>query len=231
MTDNAFTALLSPSTTNSAPDVESWEGSPTAHGDIDWGMNDSHKHDKTEPLAQESWSKPAGDSDSCCCLLSSISFLEKLVSKSSSCGNRIDLFLAEFRSALETLAVFIACQKCEGRVEQNKLLAMATRQISIICEKVAICCKTLHNSSCSDKKPTQSESQPVDIFVSKYRVNNRERMHLIKSLVGLQISEFQNHLSTIKSRYRNRLNQGQQPQALIEAEANIKSAQAALGSC
>lgn len=115
------------------------------------------------------------------------------------------------------------------------LLAMAARQISVICGKTANCYKAMHQCGLGDTNSSQQKPElyastgPVDISVSTYCVNRRERLYLLESLVTLQIVEFQQHLNKIKSRYRNRSNQGQ-TEVLIEAENNIKLAQVAISS-
>jgi hypothetical protein len=235
--DSSLTSLLSPSRTDSAGDLESWEGPHMAHGDISWTNANGHGTVglTSEPLSLEPWGKTRTESDSCCCLRSSIAFLERLVSRSASLENRIDLLLADVRNSIETLAIFMACRRCAARAEQNMLLAMAARQISVICGKTANCCRAMHlrglgDTNSSQQKPELDASvDPVDISVSTYRVNRRERLHLLESLVTLQIVEFQQHINTIKCRYRNRPNQGQ-AEALIKAENHIKLAQVAISS-
>lgn len=236
--DTSFTSLLSLSATDSPGDVESWVGPHTAHSDIAWAMNaDGHGTvgSTPEPLSLEPWGKTRTESDSCCCLLNSISFLERLASRSASRDNRIDLLLADVRNCIETLAIFIACERCAARVEQSMLLAMAARQISVICGKTANCYKAMHLCGLGDTNSSQQKPElyasagPVDISVSTYRVNRRERLYLLEILVTLQIVEFQRHLNKIKARYRNRSNQGQ-TEVLVEAENNIKLAQVAISS-
>jgi hypothetical protein len=115
------------------------------------------------------------------------------------------------------------------------LLAMAARQIGAICSRMANCCKAMHRSNPSDTSSSQHGSEPapspipVDISVATYRVNRRERLHLLGSLVALQIMDFQRQINTIKSRYRNRPNKGQ-VEALSEAENYVKLAQVSLSS-
>ncbi|KXX75272.1 hypothetical protein MMYC01_208636 [Madurella mycetomatis] len=236
--DTSLASLLSPSATDSAGDLESWDGPHTAHGDMAWAMNaDGHGTggSTSEPLSLEPWGKTRTESNSCCCLLSSVSFLERLASRSASRGDRIDLLLADVRNSIETLAMFMACERCAARVEQNTLLAMAARQISVICEKMANYYRAMRLCGLGDPNSSQQKPEldasagPVDISVSTYRVNRREGLHLLESLVTLQIVEFQQHINTIKSRYRNRPNQGQ-AEALIEAENHIKLAQVAIRS-
>jgi hypothetical protein len=236
--DMSLTSLLSPSAPDSAGDLEPWEGPHTAHDDIAGAMNaDGHgtAGSTSEPLSPEPGGKTRTESDSCCCLLSSISFLERLVSRSASRENRIDLLLADVRNSIETFTIFMACERCAARVEQNLLLAMAARQISVICGKTANCYKAMHLCGLGDTNSSQQKSEldasagPVDISVSTYRVTRRERLHLLKALVTLQIVELQQHISTIKSRHRNQPNQGQ-AEALIEAENHIKLAQVAISS-
>lgn len=189
----------------------------------------------SEPLSLEPWGKTRTESNSCCCLLSSVSFLERLASRSASRETRIDLLLADVRNSIETLAIFMACEKCATRVEQNTLLAMAARQISVTCGKMANYYKAMRLCGLDDTNSSQQKLEldasagSVDISVSTYRANRREGLHLLESLVTLQIVEFQQHINTIKSRYRHRPNQGQ-AEALIEAENHIKSAQVAIRS-
>jgi hypothetical protein len=77
------------------------------------------------------------------------------------------------------------------------LLAMAARQIGVICGRMANCCKAMHQGSLSDTGSSQWGSEPVpcpipvDVAVAKYRVNRREKLHLLRSLVALQIMDFQ----------------------------------------
>lgn len=69
-----------------------------------------------------------------------------------------------------------------------------------------------------------------DILVSTYRVNRRESLHLLKSLLCLQIVDFQNQVSTLKSQYRNPPNEGQ-AEAFRDVENHIRLAQSALDEC
>ena len=201
-------------------------------GEITWAINIDEYDTASpilEPLPLEPWDKPRIESGRCSCLLTSISFLERLVSKSASRENRIDLLLADVRNSIETLAIFIACKTCADQVEPNMLLAMAARQISLICEKMSNCYKGMRMSALGDPSALQRRPEPdapagpVEISVSTYRVNRRESLHLVKSLVTLQITELQKHINTIKSRNHKRTNQGQ-IEALVEAENCIKLA-------
>jgi hypothetical protein len=167
-------------------------------------------------------------SDSCSCQARSISLLERLVSKVASGENRIDVLLADVRNSIATLAIFMACTRCTSRDEQNMLLAMAARQISIICAQMASCFKSLHQSG-AEAAQTQADLDAsigtVDIFVSTYRVSRRERLHLLKSLVTLQTIELQQHLDAIKARC------GPAGHAFVtEAEKQVTTAQAAIRS-
>ena len=213
------------------------------HGDSSEAMN-ANGNDTVgmtlESLSLEPWSKMGTDSSSCRCLLSTIIFLERLVSKSASHETRIDLLLADVRKAIETLATFVSCERCAARVEQCMLLAMAARQLSIICGKTADCYRAMHllefgeldsdDLNLSRLSPKfDASTDTVDISVSTYRVNRRERLHLLKSLVALQIAECQQHINKIKSRNRNWSDQGQ-AEALIEAENHIKSARVTISS-
>ncbi|KAL9014607.1 MAG: hypothetical protein Q9173_000736 [Seirophora scorigena] len=233
------TSLLSLAAPDSADDLGSCEGPHTVHGGIPRAMNPDELEtigSASDPLSLEPWGKTRPESDSCRCLLESISFLERMASRSASRENRIDLFLAEVRNCLETWAILNACERCAARAEHNTLLAMAARQISVICRKMANCYKAMYlcglgdtNKSSQQKPELYIPAGPVDIFVSTYRVNRRESLHLLESLVTLQIVEFQQHLNTIKTRHRNRPDQGQ-AEALIEAENHIKLAKIAISS-
>lgn len=247
--ETSLTSLLNLTATDSAGELKPWERPHTTHDDMAWAM-DTDGHDRigstSEPPSLEPWHRKRTESDGCSCLLNSISFLERLASKSASREDRIDLLLAEVRNCIESLALFIACERCAARIEHNMLLAMAARQISVIIGKTANCYKTVHacgrrrrgdDSTTTKSSPPLPElysaaaaaAGPVDIAVSTYRVNRRERLHLLESLVTLQIAEFQQHLDTIKARYRNRPKQGQ-PEALGEAEDQIRLAQNAVSS-
>ncbi|KAJ5128609.1 hypothetical protein N7448_002325 [Penicillium atrosanguineum] len=235
--DMSLVSLLRPSTTASAGDSAHWQGPHMAHDDISWATAvDGHGTvgPTSEPLSREPWGKTRTESDSCC-LLSSVSFLSRLSSRTASRENRIDLLLADVRNSIETLAIFISCERCAARVEQNMLLAMAARQIGAICGKMANCCKAMHRCGLSDTDSSQQKPEfvaspvPIDISVSTYRVSRRERLHLLESLVTLQIMDFQRHINTIKSRYRNRPNKGQ-AEALNEAENYVKLAQVSISN-
>ncbi|KAM5506988.1 hypothetical protein McanMca71_001893 [Microsporum canis] len=203
--DMTLTPLPRPSATDRAGDVESLERGQAVHVNAD------------------------GDG---CCLLSSISFLNRLVSRSASCENRIDLLLADVRSSIETLATFMLCERCASRVEHDMLIAMTARQISVICGMMANCYRTMYlravdSNTLSSEPEVDVAAGAVDVFVSTYRVNLRERLHLLESLVSLQLVEFQQHIDTIKTRHRSRPDQGQ-AETLIEAEDHIKLAQLAI---
>lgn len=90
---------------------------------------------------------------------------------------------------------------------------------------------SLGDANSSQQRPELDASAgSVDISVSTYRINRREWLHLLKCLVTLQIVEFQQHINTIKSRHRNRPDQGQ-AEDLIEAENHINLARVAVSSC
>ncbi|RAK90833.1 hypothetical protein BO79DRAFT_226611 [Aspergillus costaricaensis CBS 115574] len=201
---------------SSTGDAECWQGVYLSQDDIVWTTT-TGVHVKmgliSEMLPVEPLGETRTESDNCC-LLNSVSFLERLSSKSSSREDRLDLLLADLRNSIETLAVFISCDRCATREEQNMLLAMAARQIGVICGRMANCCKAMHQ---------------VDVSVATYRANRREKLHLLCSLVALQILDFQRQINIIKSRYRNRPNKGQL-EALSEAENYVKLAQVLLSS-
>ncbi|KAL3486091.1 hypothetical protein BJX62DRAFT_229028 [Aspergillus germanicus] len=235
--DSSFASLLGPSNIVSAGDAECWQGVHLGQDDIVWATTADGNgtiESTSEPLPLEPLGKTHTESGSCC-LLSSVSFLERLSSKSSSREDRLDLLLGELRNSIETLAGFISCDRCAARIEQNMLLAMAARQIGGICGRMANCCKAMHRSNISDTSSSQHGNEPapspipVDISVATYRVNRREKLHLLESLVALQIMDFQRQINTIKSRYRNRPNKGQ-VEALSEAENYVKLAQVSLSS-
>jgi hypothetical protein len=179
-------------------------------------------------MSLEPLGKVQTGSDSCSCQARSISLLERLVSKAASRENRIDVLLADVRNSIATLAIFMACTRCASRDEQNMLLAMAARQISIICAQMANCFKSLQQSG-AEAPQTQADLDasigPVDIFVSTYRVSRRERLHMLKSLVTLQTIELQQHLDAIKARC------GPAGQVFVtEAEKQVTTAQTAIRS-
>ncbi|CRG84254.1 hypothetical protein PISL3812_01563 [Talaromyces islandicus] len=196
--DTSLTSLLDLSATDSAGDLKSWgKESETAQVDATFDGHGS-VGSTLKPLSLEPRGEMHTEFDSCCCLLSSISFLERLVFRSASRENRIDLLLAEVRNSIETLAICMACERCAARAEQNMLLAMVARQISVIFRKTAECYKDMHlcshgDTSISQQEPALDASSigNVDISVPTYRVNRRERLHLLRSLITLQIVEFQ----------------------------------------
>jgi hypothetical protein len=198
-------------------DSECWQGVHLGQDNIVWATA-TDSHDIVGSTLDSPLLEPLGkthtESDNCC-LLSSVSFLESLSSKSSSREDRLDLLLADLRNSIETLAVLLSCDRCASRVERNMLLAKAARQIGAICGRMANCCKAMHQGSVSNPNSSQLGSEPppspipVDISVATYRVNRRESLHLLGSLVALQIMDFQRQINTIKSRYRNRPNKGQ----------------------
>lgn len=214
----------------------------TPHGESAWSMHTDGgaKMSPTShlgPLDAEA-SRLRTGSGSCCCLLRAISFLEKLISRSNSRSKSISVLLTDVRTSVDRLAVFIKCERCTSRVEQNAVFAMVVRQISFICGKTAAYYKDMEQNSSADTDQTSAISQkselefsstlsasPLDIFVSTYRVNTREKLHLLRSLVTLQIAEIQQHINTIRTRC---LKQPDQDQAkiLIEAESHIKLARA-----
>jgi hypothetical protein len=98
--------------------------------------------------------------------------------------NRIDLLLTYSRNAIETLSIFMTCKFCATSVEQNMLIAMIMRQISLICGKTANCYKAmhLHNSTSNTNSSSRQQSEldgsiGIDILVSSYRVTRQEMLH------------------------------------------------------
>ncbi|KAI8946058.1 hypothetical protein F4801DRAFT_566047 [Xylaria longipes] len=239
-----LTSSGDPSPTDGVDELELWEESRmTPDSDMSWTMSaDGHSTAGRSPeaLPLEPWDKTRPKPGSCRCLLSSISFLDRLVSRAASCESRMDRLLGDVREAIEALTKFMACERCVGQVELNIVLAMAARQISVICGKVANGYKALHMMASAGDKSSSRESQQrpglegsaspvVEISVSTYRVNQRERLCLLKSLVTLQIAELQQHINTMAWQYRNRPNPGQAG-ALREAKKQIKLAQMAISS-
>ncbi|KAL4888147.1 hypothetical protein BDV59DRAFT_189188 [Aspergillus ambiguus] len=236
--DTSLPSIYSPSATDSAGELEPWDGPHAAHGDITWTMNSdgSGPGDTTSDLLSLGHgTETSNDFDFCRCLRHSISFLERLISRSAVRENRIDILLTGVRNSIETLAILMACERCTAGLEQNALLAMAIRQISVICGKAADCYKNLYLCGISDKNSFQQETElgvsvnRVDISVLTYRANCRERLHILKSLVGFQIAEIQQHINTFKSRCRNRPSPSQ-AEALMEAEKHIRLAKVAISS-
>ncbi|PYH67863.1 uncharacterized protein BO88DRAFT_464623 [Aspergillus vadensis CBS 113365] len=234
----SFASLLGPSNSSSTGDAECWQDVYLSQDDIVW-MTTTDVHATVGSISKTLPVEPLGEtrteSDNCC-LLSSVSFLERLSSKGSSREDCLDLLLADLRNSIETLAVFISCDRCATRVEQNMLLAMAARQIGVICGRMANCCKAIHQGSLSETGSSQRGSEPVpcpipvNVSVATYCVNRREKLHLLGSLVALQIMDFQRQINIIKSQqYRNRPNKGQ-VEALSEAENHVKLAQVSLSS-
>lgn len=182
-TDKSLTSLLRPSDMNSSGELESWETSQPVDDGMTWEMDPDEHGTLTlipESLSHELLSKSGPKPDSCCCLLSAMSFLERLTSIFASQENRIDLLLADVRNSIETLSSFISCEACAARVEQNMLLAMAARQISVLCGKTANCYRAMHLCGRGDSTSSQQKVElgastgPIDISVSTYRATRRE---------------------------------------------------------
>lgn len=184
-----------------------------------------------EPSSAASWSERRRTSETCPCLVSSISFLEKLVSKSAACEGRINTLLGEVRQSMDTMARFIECERCEARVEQSMLLAMATRQIGMLCKKLADSYREIKGRQASARVSSQKtdEAQSEDVSILGYRASQREKMYLVKGLVTLQLADFQRVISAVKARYRQRPDQAQ-VDALTEAEAQLELAHAVVNT-
>lgn len=113
--DTSLTSLLNLAAPESAGDLKPGERAHTTHDDMAWAMNADGQDtvgSTSDPWSLEPWHKKRTESDGCRCLLNSISFLERLASRSASREDRIDLLLAEVRNCIETLALFIACERC-----------------------------------------------------------------------------------------------------------------------
>ncbi|KAL2069221.1 hypothetical protein VTL71DRAFT_15559 [Oculimacula yallundae] len=222
-------SLLSPPATNSAVEMQ-----PHSKNDEHvWAPINSGEYytpisstsDTNSPDQEQS--RPSTAPENCTCLLSAMSFLERLVCKSAIHNRRIDHLLADARSAIDNLSSFIACKRCVSRVEQTMLLAMTARQISSICGELASCYKTMLRGNAKQTPELEAYGGLVDMSVASYRVSRRENLHLLKSLVTFQFGEFQQQINTLKSRNRHRPNQGQ-AEALVEAENQIRSAQVSI---
>lgn len=237
----ADTSLFSPSIMDGAGDFNPQDSPCAASGETIWTPINAVEYSTVGPCSELQSLGPRANppassesSDSCNCLLSAMSFLEKLVSKHSSSEDRMDWLLAQVRNATETFAVFVGCERCVARAEQKMLLAMAARQISILCRKMAGCYEAMRRCSRGDASSPQytpleldASAGSVNISVSTYRVSRRESLYLLKSLISFQLAEFQQHIDTLKLRNRNRPNQGQE-EALTEAEMQVRSAQMAI---
>jgi hypothetical protein len=231
--DPSLTLLLDHSS-----NLEPLHISPTAQDDIAWTINSEELdtiYRAQELTSLDCWDSSPTQSAGCHCLLSSLSFLEKLTSRPLTDEHRIDLLLSDVRVSIETLSKFVACASCATRVEQNLLLAMAARQLSVICATTANRYKAMRLGGLGE---TNSAQQPTecsgsadcpDISVWTYRPNQREGLHLLASLVSFHTAELQQQIDTIKSRYRNPPNAGQ-AEALMAAEEHVKLAQMTVNS-
>jgi hypothetical protein len=201
------------------------------NANIPWTLDSVTTPTTWEPLAlaPRGSTEPESSSD-CGCLLRSMTFLERLAARSGSREYRIDLLLSHLRSAIETFATFIACKPCTTSVEQNMLLVMAVRQISLTCTTAANCYKAMHRDQNSNnvdpslqQKPDTDDTDCVDILVSSYRVNRQEKLYVLESLITVQIQDFQHELDEFKKRYLDQHNQCQ-AKILSEAESQIRKA-------
>ncbi|KAI6777556.1 uncharacterized protein J7T54_005258 [Emericellopsis cladophorae] len=238
-----LSSVLNPAGIESTSDQDFWEEIHTTHGD---DMALAMRADESaatavslsEPLSLETGGgEMRAESNSCSCLLSSISFLGKLPSMFTSPENRIDLKLAEIRTSMDKLANLTTCDKCTQHAELTMVLIMAVQQISVNCWKLAKCYKSIrlrplggvddNSSPGHGQREAEHDASctacPVGISVSTYRVNRREGQILLKILVDLQLVEFQQHVHKIKSRCRHNLHQGD-GEALADTERYMKRA-------
>lgn len=235
-------------------------GSTLTEGTIDSGPLDMQLPDTTMTWATDSGTSmdttykplalasPGNKSEiggsSCHCLLLSITFLECLASDSVSRENRMDTLLAGFSEAMEKLNVFLGCKCCATSLEQNILLSKVVRQIILICAKTANSFKALYlhhnnakhnntNWSLQEKIGRDDSSAAfcsVNFLVSSYRVNSREMLLLLDSLVTLQLNEFQRHINKLEERSRSHLHPGLAG-ALKETEEYLQRAKETIRIC
>ncbi|KAL2760689.1 hypothetical protein ACRALDRAFT_1066833 [Sodiomyces alcalophilus JCM 7366] len=93
-------------------------------------------------------SSPGG---SCRCLYLTARLLEDLGAKSAkSDPTSMDVQLGDFRDSLRQITAILECQKCLRRTENNMLLAMAGRYMSIICDQLVGCYVRLHEARGSE---------------------------------------------------------------------------------
>ncbi|RYP41969.1 hypothetical protein DL767_000600 [Monosporascus sp. MG133] len=87
--------------------------------------------------ATTSTSNGTSPGDICRCLYLAARLLEDLGAKSAqSDPTAIDVLLGVFRDALRQVTAILGCQKCLRRTENNMLLAMAGRYMSLICDQL-----------------------------------------------------------------------------------------------
>lgn len=215
--------------------MDSSDGFPSVYGDV-FRISDLETRDhivSEKPSATGSSHRSRQDFSSCSCLMSSVTLLERLAARSASHENRLDALLTDVRHSIDALASFIACSRCATRAEQNMLIAVAARQMSFVCKKMAHCYKELYmrNSHLINSKTQRPEmdsnSNPVDVSVATYRVTAREKLFLLSNLVTLQVSELQRHVHTIKTRCRGDSDPGHE-KALKEADMHLQSARAVI---
>lgn len=212
--------------------------SPTANGldEGDWRTCDSSPPSNLVPISGSTGSGSAvGRSPleknpvvaTCQCLSRAVTFLERLVSRSTADDNQIESLLAELRNHMETLSSLIGCRLCGDRAESNMLLAMAARQMGMLCNKTAKCYQNVRTQanrrSSSPSDGAESTTTSIEITVGTYTANQREGIYLLRTLVALQIEEFGVHIGAIKARYRTSINPGQ-VEVLREVEGHIKIA-------
>ncbi|RYO99262.1 hypothetical protein DL763_001626 [Monosporascus cannonballus] len=90
-----------------------------------------------ESAATTSTSNGTSPGDICRCLYLAARLLEDLGAKSAQSNpTTIDVLLGVFRDALRQVTAILGCQKCLSRTENNMLLAMAGRYMSLICDQL-----------------------------------------------------------------------------------------------
>jgi hypothetical protein len=87
--------------------------------------------------ATTSTSNGTSPADMCRCLYLAARLLEDLGAKGAQSGpTAIDVLLRVFRDSLRQVTAILECQKCQHRTENNMLLAMTGRYMSLICDQL-----------------------------------------------------------------------------------------------
>ena len=106
--------------------------------------------------ATASTSNEASPADKCLYLAARL--LEDLGAKSAQNGPiAIDVLLRVFRDSLRQVTALLECQKCQRRTENNMLLAMTGRYMSLICDQLVGGYERLHNAKGNQSSGEQDQ--------------------------------------------------------------------------
>ncbi|KAI9151329.1 hypothetical protein HJFPF1_08531 [Paramyrothecium foliicola] len=165
-----------------------------------------------------------GQVDDCRCLHLSAHLLHDLGSKTATTEpTAMDRLLSFFRGSLKRCSKILACDQCVSRTENNMLLAMAARYMSVLCDQIVACYTRRqtekpvihdHWSSVPANDRWQSDSsedidmsgdlkseEGHDMWFSTYRIeSDQEQTHVLTTLIKIQLTEYALVLEKLRAR-------------------------------